>query len=127
MTHPNALPCRIVESPVGGFLLWCEAHRARRPFTSVHAAKAACWQQHAHIPVRVYSGDEQPFNQFEPLHATLAIIEAWHSATSEVVAVGTHHYLIRRSRFGIEVPINYKVVDGRVFARGDSQPLQQRS
>lgn len=83
--------------------------------------KAQCFRDCGEIAVRVYH-DEELFDTTNPLHLALARIEGRHS-TAAVVAVGSTHYLIRRSRFGVEVPVRYTKDATSVTARGDYEEL----
>lgn len=74
-------------------------------FATPQAAKAACWQTHHEIAVRLYDGDEVLWNGANPVHAALADIEGRYNPGNAVVAVGRRHYLVRRSRFGIETAV----------------------
>lgn len=93
------------------------------PFENPQVAKAACWQRFNAVAVRMYDDAEIPFNDAVPLHKALAAIEGRYSATNTVVAVGMHTYLVRRSRFGIEVQVLWNCSDGQVTARSDCEQL----
>lgn len=86
---------------------------------SVAAAKAECWRRFHEVPIRVLGGE----CKFDPTqHDVFARLEARHSSGA-VVAVGPTHYLVRRSKFRVEVSIEYRVSQGHLYARQDVEPL----
>lgn len=92
-------------------------------YSSAAEAKADCWQRYGEIAIRMYD-DEALFDAQNPLHATLARIESRHSNVNIVVAVGEQWYLIRRSKFGVEVRVNYRRDGNTLHARSDSEPIE---
>jgi hypothetical protein len=88
-------------------------------YQSVAATKVDCYRRFGEIPIRVYA-DELAFDPGNMVHAALAELESRHSDAS-VVAVGSQHYLIRRSKFGVEVRVGYACTDTGVKARNDSE------
>lgn len=89
-------------------------------YKTVDDAKRDCWRRFGELPIRVFA-DEVEFNAADEKHAALKRIENRHSGLSEVVAVGTYFYLIRRNRFGAEVRVNYQMRNGMVQARNDTE------
>lgn len=93
-------------------------------YSSPAEAKADCWRRFGEIAIRLY-GDETPFDASNPLHVALARIEARFSTINAVVAVGTQWYLIRRSKFGVEVKVTYTRRGDAATARNDSELVSQ--
>lgn len=92
-------------------------------FKTVQDAKVACIAATGVNPVRCY-GDEVVFDNASAVHRALALIEYRHDPIGEIVAVGKRHYVKRRTRFGVEIPIRYRLTDAQaVTARNDSQLL----
>jgi hypothetical protein len=107
------------------FRLWVDG--AERPINHLTAkdAKAHCWSTHGVVPVQVFE-DEGPFSPADnALHLALQRIEARHSGLTEIVAVGSEWYLVRKSRFGAEFKVQYDIRDGVVYARHDFEPVTQ--
>lgn len=92
-------------------------------YTSLGEAKLDCFKRFGVVPVRAYTGKEVAFNENDPVHAALLRIEQRQPRcnTNMIVAVDVGHYLVRRSKFGVEVPIQYRVKVGCVFARNDQE------
>lgn len=108
----------------GGWMLMRGRHRLHGSvtFPSVTAAKLYAWQRWGVIAMAVRGGEVR-FNPSNLVHAALARIEAGYRSTNQVVAVAPLHYLIRRSTFGVEVQVTYRVDDKAAYARRTFEPL----
>lgn len=92
-----------------------------RPFDTVEHAKGWCLQQHGINPTKVLS-DEIEFDAKNPTHAALQRIESRQTG-NQITAVGSKHYMVRRSRLAPEVPIRYRVRNHHAEARHDIEDI----
>lgn len=113
----------VSRTPAGRWHIKCNGSRASSAdYATVQSAKMGCFLRFGVVPIACY-GDEVPFNSGDPCHAALARIEARHNPLNEIVGVAPAHYLIRRSRFGVERPIHYRYSkeQNTIYARKDSE------
>lgn len=96
-------------------------------YPTVQDAKRASWDTYGVVPPMTYGDSEADFDADVPLHSAIRRLQNRSNTYTEVVAVGKTSYLIRRSKWGIDIPINYHVAErlGQpcVVTRGDYEVI----
>lgn len=100
---------------------------SRQHFYTVPTAKKYLIDKLDVNPVRSYGVREALFDKANPRHAALARVEYRHNPHGEVVSVAPSYYTVRRTRYGIEEAIQYRVdpLVNVVSARKDSESISK--
>lgn len=76
-------------------------------YPNVAEAKDGCLRKYAANPVKVPGDGFTMFSGANPLHAALLRLERREGGDWDVMAVGPRQYIVRRSKYGAEVAVNY--------------------
>lgn len=93
-------------------------------FPSAAIARQWCWKTNGTLPELLVQ-QAAPFNPMYPFHAALERLEARHNERNTITMVDTKEYWIKRSKFAMDTKVAYRVKDGIVYARNDSEPFAE--